>query len=226
MQSCLKIFFFNNFSKFLKNNHNLILKFSLQTQKKRKKLSDDENDDLYQAYQHNSKRQKIEPKVPQLEKNKNNTKCNLNEEKKDEKVNENNVRKKSRKIRRQYFCTNFPTLVITPVKGRTLLSTSSLIRFIFNDTHSKELVQNFSKDDNEVQFITSKCFIFQILYQEEAKKKIEDLNNPNVNRYVLIKIINIRESEKGILESLAGYKYNIQEIQRLKGLAIVKVLMS
>ncbi|ETO25038.1 hypothetical protein RFI_12110 [Reticulomyxa filosa] len=64
--------------------------------RKKKKLSDEENDGMYQVYQHNSKRQKIEHKVHQLEKIvKNNeederahketdAKCNLNEEKKNE----------------------------------------------------------------------------------------------------------------------------------------------
>ncbi|ETO12526.1 hypothetical protein RFI_24849 [Reticulomyxa filosa] len=234
--------------------------------RKRKKLSDNENDGN-QSYQPNSKRQKIEFKVPQLEKivesheeddqtnKENDLKCNLNdekknEEKKNEEVNEDNVWKKSRKIRRQYFCANFPTLVITPVKGRMLLSASSLIRFMnidpkfirpkikahthsaswrtlyvhlsksvqisdleeisnrFNDIHSNQIVQNLSKDeDDEVHFVSPKCCIFQQSYQEEAKKK---------------RI----ENKKKFLNLLAEYKYNIQDIQRFKGLPIVKVLMS
>ncbi|ETO35171.1 hypothetical protein RFI_01906 [Reticulomyxa filosa] len=158
--------------------------------------------------------QKIELKVHQLEKivenneecerayKENDTKCNLNEEKKNDEVNEDNVWKKSRKIIRQYFRNNFPTLVINPVKGRMIIYTSSLIRFmniyskyirpkikahthqkvgelfmficpkkfiIFNDMQSKELVQNLSKDDNEVQFIIPKCCIFPKSYQKKKK---------------------------------------------------------
>ncbi|ETO06867.1 hypothetical protein RFI_30525, partial [Reticulomyxa filosa] len=248
--------------------------------RKRKRLPDNENDSTNQLYQHNNKRYKMEFKTNHLEKivetneeeekidKGNDIKCNINEEKKNEEINEENVWKKSRKVRRQFFCNNFPTLVITPVKGRMLLSASSLIRFMnidskyirqkikahthsenwrtlyvhlyksvqnseleeiasrFNEIHNKELAQNLPKDDNEMQFVTPKCCIFQKSYQEEVKKKrVEDVNNPNVNRYVLLKNINIRESEKEILDSLAEYKYNVQQIQRFKGLPIVKVLM-
>ena len=44
------------------------------------------------------------------------------DEKKNEEINENNVWKKNRKTRRQFFCNSFPTLVITPVNGRLLTS--------------------------------------------------------------------------------------------------------
>ncbi|ETO23583.1 hypothetical protein RFI_13598 [Reticulomyxa filosa] len=73
----------------------------------------------------------------------------------------------------------------------------------FNDMHSKELVQNLSKDDDKVQFITPKCCIFQKSYQEESKKKsIEDLNNLNLNRYVLIKNITYLNQKKKYLNFL------------------------
>ncbi|ETO08755.1 hypothetical protein RFI_28631, partial [Reticulomyxa filosa] len=251
--------------------------------RKRKKLPENENENNnneHSCHQPKNKRQKTEINAPSLEaipENKEQdteiekiaTVNNINEEKKNDEVNEENVWKKSRKVRRLYFCANFPTLVITPVKGRMLLSASSLVRFMgldqnyirlkvkahthsaswrtlyvhlskeiqtselediskrFNDIHSKQSVRNDAKDGNEVQFVTPKCSIFQKTYSEEAKKKrLEDVNNPDVNRYVLLKNINLRESEKEIISSLEEYKYKIQECKRFKGLPIVKVLMS
>ncbi|ETO30181.1 hypothetical protein RFI_06941 [Reticulomyxa filosa] len=159
---------------------------------------------MYQVYQHNIKRQKIEPKVHQLEKivenneederadKGNDTQCNLNEEKNNDEVNEIMFGKKAEKSDDNIFAIIFQhywkTLYVHLSKS---VQNSDLEEIFnrFNDMHN----------DNELQFITPKCCIFQKSYQEEAKKKrIEDVNNPNVNRYVLIKNINILESEKRI----------------------------
>ncbi|ETO27720.1 hypothetical protein RFI_09412 [Reticulomyxa filosa] len=133
--------------------------------RKRKKLSYDENDDIYQAYQHNNKRQKRLNKVPQLEKNK----------KKNEEVNEDNVwKKKSRKIRRQYFCTNFPTLV----KGRMLLSASSLIRFMNTDsTYVRPKIRH--KHTQFFMFIYPKVFKIQ----SQKKFQIDLMTCKNINKF-------------------------------------------
>ena len=40
--------------------------------------------------------------------------------KNEEEINEKNILKKNIKVRREFFCNNFPTLVITPVNGRML----------------------------------------------------------------------------------------------------------
>ena len=49
-------------------------------------------------------------------------------------VNENNVWKKSRKIRKEYFCKNYPTLVITPIHGILLQSQTAVLKLFGKNT--------------------------------------------------------------------------------------------
>ncbi|ETN97142.1 hypothetical protein RFI_40389, partial [Reticulomyxa filosa] len=126
------------------NNKFLLSVYAKKPVSRKRRLNDDnENGDFNKQsnIQLNYKRQKVGLNIPLLEKitenernenerNENEVKNELNDEKKNDEINEENVWKKSRKIRRQYLCVNFPTLVITPVKGRMLLSESSLIKFM------------------------------------------------------------------------------------------------
>ncbi|ETO03151.1 hypothetical protein RFI_34259, partial [Reticulomyxa filosa] len=99
-----------------------------------------------------------------------------------------------------------------------------------NEIHCKNPNKNNANDcsDNiDPQILLPKCSIFQKTYVEDTKRKrIEEVNDPEMNRYMLLKNINIRESEQEIIDTLAEYKYSVNEIQRFNGLPVAKVLMS
>lgn len=191
------------------------------------------------------------------------------EEKKFEEVNENNIWKKDRKTRRQFYCSAFTTLVITPVKGRMLTSASSLIKFLgYNrnilgkiikaHTHSlswrtvyvhlsqeakpnqvQEIIEQFNnqqqtskakineqeKESDEV-VIFPRCTLFQSGYAAEAqKRRIENVQNPDLNRWVLLKNVSKLESDEEISDTLERMDYRVEKVERFKGLPIVKVLL-
>lgn len=110
------------------------------------------------------------------------------EEKNVQPIDEKNVWKKDRKTRREFYCKTFPTIVITPVKGRLLTSPSSLMKFlglqhtsmaklIKAHTHSlswKTVYVHFTHDANSNQ-------IEQIIENFNQQQEINKMNVKEIN---------------------------------------------
>ncbi|ETO21193.1 hypothetical protein RFI_16011 [Reticulomyxa filosa] len=214
--------------------------------RKRRLNDDNENSDFNKQsnIQPNYKRQKVGlnipllEKIPENERNENEVKNELNDEKKNDEINEENVWKKSRKIRRQYLyypinahthSASWRTLYVHLEANSKIYELEEISKTL-NEIHCKNPNKNNANDcsDNiDPQILLPKCSIFQKTYVEDTKRKrIEELNDPEMNRYMLLKNINIRESEQEIIDTLAEYKYSVNEIQRFNGLPVAKVLMS
>lgn len=113
------------------------------------------------------------------------------EEKKEEEITEENIWKKDKKTRREFFCSNFPTLVITPVNGRSLLSESMLTNFLLPSnrkqiakfikvhTHSmswRTVYVHFFKEisEDKLQQIANNFNDFQQNTESKEKEKVEN----------------------------------------------------
>lgn len=207
--------------------------------------------------------------------NDNDNNIELNIEPETQSLNDQNILKKSMKIRREYFCNNYPTLVITPVNGHLLKSQTAIVRLFgrnikglanklkahtfsstrktiyvhftnqvqYDELHGLETKFNEqqlskvsnAKDDNNnndneeqrKQLRLPKCFIFSKNYVQEQKvKRNEEVNNPEINRDVILKNVSLRETEDEIMETLHEMNLNIAKVERFKGLPIVKVTFS
>lgn len=81
---------------------------------------------------------------------------------------------------------------------------------------------------NESTYIvTPKCSIYRSNYVEEVKeKRKQQIQNPDFNHCVLLRNVDICESETDIKEMLKDLGYEIEDVQRFKSLPIVKVTLS
>ncbi|ETO15683.1 hypothetical protein RFI_21681 [Reticulomyxa filosa] len=134
-----------------------------------------------------------------------------NEEKKIDKITFENVCKKTCK----FLCTNTPTIVVTPIKSKELKSATPFIGLRNKNALSSGLFVHFAVDVNEQQLITSmmrrmdksnkkKIKIVNILHSLLNKRK--SVNNPEVNRYVLLRGVSTRESDDEI-KKIMDIKY-------------------
>ncbi|ETO05622.1 hypothetical protein RFI_31774, partial [Reticulomyxa filosa] len=109
-------------------------------------------------------------------------------ESKEEQLNDENVWKKSKKVRRDYFCETSPTLVITNVNGKELMSQTSILKFIgIKDKRFLEELQSIveqfnsrkqakSQESKEKTQKTPFCSIFRKDYVSEQLEKRKEID--------------------------------------------------
>ncbi|ETN97942.1 hypothetical protein RFI_39580, partial [Reticulomyxa filosa] len=150
-------------------------------------------------------------------------------------------------VRRDYFCRTSPTLVvITPVDGRLLKSSSSMLKLVgggngkqlaskikahtFSQTW-RTLFVHFDHQKINGEGLERIAASFNELHQQENKEEEEneEKNKKNtmkcVNLFVLLKNISPSESEEEIAEALKDIGYNVEKVERFKGLPMAKVLL-
>lgn len=189
------------------------------------------------------------------------------ESKEVEELNDENIWKKNKKIRREYFCKSTLTLVITPVNGNLLKSQTAVLKLFGKNTKAissklkahtfsstlrtiyihlqrnvrreeaeefikrynslqqeQEMKENNDENENKKPRKVSRCSFFNSNYVNEQKeKRIQQVQNPEENKTVLLKNVPLRETEEEIKETLTELEYNIEKVERFKRLPIVKV---
>ncbi|ETO00500.1 hypothetical protein RFI_36939, partial [Reticulomyxa filosa] len=159
------------------------------------------------------------------------------EEKKNEGINEKNVWKQKMKRRKDFFCKNYPTLVIGPVKGHQLKSQISILKIFGKKGKTlAELIKaniflmtwktvfiHFQTSTTQQQ-LENLVHNFNEMQQENEQKENEEnikkqkLQNAPSTTLDIIKIRNQKNLE--VLE------LNVEKVERLKGLPMVKVTFS
>ncbi|ETO03477.1 hypothetical protein RFI_33930, partial [Reticulomyxa filosa] len=86
--------------------------------------------------------------------------------------------------------------------------------------------KDFFKTLAKTLLIFPRCMLYNQMYAiEEKKKREESVHNPEVNKYVLLKNVDIAETEESIKDSLEQYDYKVKKIERFKQMHIIKILM-
>lgn len=193
-----------------------------------------------------------------------------------EELNDKNIWKKDKRIRREYFCKTCPTLVITPINGKLLKSQTAVVKMFgrssqkivqmlkahsfsstmktiyihfqsqvrleelkiiaekFNDYQQSQLQMQDkpdSKDENLNDALQRrripKCVIFSTTYVADQKaQRSKDMYNPEINHFVLLRNVSLRETEIEIKETLQEMNLRVEKVERFKGLPLVKVQLS
>ncbi|ETO01669.1 RNA pseudouridylate synthase, partial [Reticulomyxa filosa] len=215
---------------------------------KQKRQRPDDDDDSGNDQMQRSKKSRMNADI----RLKISTLLNDNSDEQKEELDDKNILKKSRKIRREYFCNKLHTLVITPVNGISFKSQTSVLKLFgqhgktikahtfsttwrtmyvhFDIKISVEMLQEITVAFNQKQQSIMENSKSSELESEKKKQHrimlCSYVKNPDVNRYVLLKNVSIRESEKEILETLKDLNLNVEKVERFKGLPMVKVLFA
>ncbi|ETO03542.1 hypothetical protein RFI_33860, partial [Reticulomyxa filosa] len=125
-----------------------------------------------------------------------------------------NVWKKDMKVRRQFMCSNTPTIVVTNIKFKELKSECivqevlahtfsgnfstlvdvndqqlSQLAHNFNDSKNVQIEQKDNSNGNQRIVKQPRCDIYRKSFAVEQKKKREEaVINPEINRYVLLRV--------------------------------------
>ena len=159
-----------------KNPQNSLVLISKRPPKRSKPLEDDNN------VISSSKRQRItDYSNLSLNANSNsNSKENVPEleyyEKKEyEEINLQNMWKFSRKIRRQYLCSNYPTILITSINAKNFTSGTSVKKFLGLRNNSK-LGNNIISHTFSISFRTIYIHFNKEVVVDDLKKLVENFN--------------------------------------------------
>lgn len=199
----------------------------------------------------------------------------VNDENKSEKpLNDKTAMKAKRKIRREYFCSSSPTLLITPVNGKLLRSATSILKLFgsygkqlalkmktytfsqswktlylhfneqvnlqaledaasrFNQLHTpaevdKKIEEQEEQGEDQKPKITMKCIVYSSTYVTEQKeRRKQEVQDPEINKCVLLRNVSPFETEEDITETLKELGYNVDKVERFKGLPVVNVSFS
>ena len=102
------------------------------------------------------------------------------EEKGEEEITEKNIWKKDMKTRRLFFCNNFPTLVITPVNGRSLMSASALLSFL--SSNRKQLAKLIKAHTHSMSWKTVYVHFSKEIEEEILQQITNEFNEANARR--------------------------------------------
>ncbi|ETO01376.1 hypothetical protein RFI_36064, partial [Reticulomyxa filosa] len=94
------------------------------------------------------------------------------------------------------------------------------------ETFNKKQLESDSDEKSENKFKKSKrqpkCQIYLRNYVDEIKKrKQQEIFNPELNEIVLLKNVQIRESEKEIKETLEEYVYSVEQVKRFNRMPMI-----
>ncbi|ETO03628.1 hypothetical protein RFI_33774, partial [Reticulomyxa filosa] len=131
---------------------------------------------------------------------------------------------------RDYFCRTSPT----PVDGRLLKSSASVLKLV-DSGNEKQLASKIKAHTFSQTWRTLFVhFDHQKINGEGTNKKIKkmkkmkkrkrnEVEDPEKNLFVLLKNISPSESEE-IAEALKDMGYNVEKVERFKGLPMAEVL--
>ncbi|ETO33161.1 viral A-type inclusion protein [Reticulomyxa filosa] len=163
-----------------------------------------------------------------------NEKSNVNfeDKKKNEEINLINIEKMDRKEKRNIIVQISQHCQLSKIiKSQTFSMNWSTVFVHFSAEMKKqdleEIMNHFNKNipkgDDE---IVTKCTIYQKNYVEQVKhKRQQDVTNTNTNRRVLMKNVDVNETTTNIQQLLNNYGYNVERLERFKGLPVVKLTM-
>ncbi|ETO04254.1 hypothetical protein RFI_33143, partial [Reticulomyxa filosa] len=61
---------------------------------------------------------------------------------------------------------------------------------------------------------------------EQLEKRKQEISNPERNRCVLLKNVSTRETPQEVVDTLEELGYEVEEVERFKGMPVVKVIFS
>ncbi|ETO00447.1 hypothetical protein RFI_36997 [Reticulomyxa filosa] len=123
------------------------------------------------------------------------------EEIKKKELNDENIWKENKNVRKDYFCRTSPSLL-------------KLIADQFNARQQQQGSQDIISDKNKA--------IDQIL-RFFLSSDLKEIENPQTNRCILLRNVSIIESPQEIVDTLEELGYEVEEVERFKGMPVVKV---